>query len=208
MRILYFSTLPSTQKFARSHFFNEDTLIKAKCQTDGIGQRGKTWLDAIGNFSGTFIFKNQVQHTQYLGHFSLIIACGCAFYFESLGFYDFSFKWPNDIYNKQMTKKMGGILCELNAEDLLVGIGLNLYHTPHSLFTTFYDEGASLHAFSSPDFFNVLKNILNQYQEQGFDFILEEWLKRCGHKDKYVEFSDDHFGIFKNLTREGIPIFW
>ncbi|CAO4840702.1 MAG: Bifunctional ligase/repressor BirA [Holosporales bacterium] len=208
MRILYFSALSSTQKFARSHLFNEDTLIKAKRQTDGIGQRGKTWIDATGNFSGTFVFKDQVRYTKHVGHFSLIIAYGCALYFESLGFYDFSFKWPNDIYNKPMTKKMGGILCELNADDLLVGIGLNLYHTPLPIFTTFHDEGASLHAFLSRNFFMTLKNVLNQCQEKGFDFIRGEWLKRCGHKDKYVEFSDDHFGIFKDLTPAGIPIFW
>lgn len=208
MRILHFSKLPSTQQFARSLFFDEDTLIKTHQQTDGIGQRGKTWLDAQGNFSGTFVFKNHVAYARNAGLFSLVIACGCALYFESLAFYEFSFKWPNDIYNKQMTKKMGGILCELNGDDLLVGIGLNLYQPPNSLFSSFQDEGACLHDFSSWNFFKMLKKVLNQYQEQGFAFFKDEWLKRCGHKDKYIEFSQDHFGIFKELSPDGVPIFW
>jgi BirA family biotin operon repressor/biotin-[acetyl-CoA-carboxylase] ligase len=89
----------------------------AKEQTNGKGQRGKSWeTDPGSNILKPF-------------HLSVAVAVACYDLFEKFAGEDTSIKWPNDLYWRD--RKAGGILIEnihrgKEWNQAIVGIGINI----------------------------------------------------------------------------------
>ena len=211
--IIIFKTLPSTHVHAKEVLtdVNDYTLILAKEQTSGIGQRGKTWLGSTGNFYGSFIFKNILLNQEKIGQVSLVTAVALGGYFLENDFEDFSFKWPNDIYDKAFKKKMCGILCEYDDGHLIISIGINFF-TPqlaHENMTSLTDLGANffIEKWSNRALFKHLDEALKHYIDFGFSRFQKNWLAYCGHVEKYLQTSCHKKGIFINLDENALPVF-
>ncbi|PAF48428.1 biotin--[acetyl-CoA-carboxylase] ligase [Helicobacter sp. 12S02634-8] len=129
MEILYFDILPSTQTYL-SEQLKAAKLISPICvvadkQTAGIGSRGNVWEQAREALSFSFAIKLS-ELPQDLPLQSASIFFGFIFkeVLVSLGF-DVWLKWPNDLYiGKQ---KAGGVMSSVCREDIVCGIGLNIY---------------------------------------------------------------------------------
>ncbi|MBN2443055.1 MAG: biotin--[acetyl-CoA-carboxylase] ligase [Spirochaetales bacterium] len=119
------------------------TVVCAGFQTKGRGRfPGRKWMsDPGGNLLFTIILKKtmlpfSVERLPVIIGFILCVFCE-----EYLGFSP-SIKWPNDILYHH--KKITGILCEADGENVFCGIGMNcnqelfpgdLKHTSASIFT-------------------------------------------------------------------------
>lgn len=120
-------SVPSTNDWAK---FNIDSaLIQgndvyiAHQQTKGRGRYGKTWWSPEGmGLYASFVKKyNQIDTdmlTTWLGH-------GIVTVLKKYTLLDIHQEGINDIYLDK--RKLGGILCEVYKDYLIVGVGLNLF---------------------------------------------------------------------------------
>ena len=102
-------------------------LVVAYTQTHGHGRFKRPWISHEGNFYGTFFLKRP----NIEGSLSLNVA---AHIFKKIEPYSaglLRFKWPNDLLLNG--KKVSGILLERLDDFLLVGIGINLKHSPQNI---------------------------------------------------------------------------
>jgi BirA family biotin operon repressor/biotin-[acetyl-CoA-carboxylase] ligase len=102
-------------------------LVVAYTQTHGYGRFKRSWISQEGNFLGTFF----LPYNNIEGGLSLKVA---QHIFKKLSPYCngiLRFKWPNDLMLGG--KKLSGILLEKEDDFLLVGIGINLKHSPENI---------------------------------------------------------------------------
>lgn len=142
MRIRYFDTLPSTNRYCKLLSQNETEefdVIVAREQTNGIGQRGNHWESDGGcNLTFSIILKPVflAMSDQYM--MTKAVALGVHDWVSSI-LHDearsVKIKWPNDIYVGD--KKICGILIENDIQNQhlmrsIVGIGININQTQFS----------------------------------------------------------------------------
>ena len=132
MKIYSFSLLPSTQKWLIKKL--EEGRVELPCavitemQTDGIGSRNSNWIGKRGNFFSSFAIPLELLPDD-------LPLTSTSIYFASLmkdTLKNFGskvwVKWPNDLYID--SKKVGGCLTLKKADVMIVGIGINIAHTP------------------------------------------------------------------------------
>tara|TARA_B100000900_G_scaffold285120_1_gene244349 strand:+ start:4484 stop:5227 length:744 start_codon:yes stop_codon:yes gene_type:complete len=178
--LLKFSFLSSTNdccwELLSDKSLPDGTVVWSPLQTQGKGQRGKSWLSEEGkslSFSIVFKPKVNVSEQYFLNKaISLGVCEGVAF----LGVKS-KIKWPNDIYVGN--KKLAGILIENSLrgrllQDVIVGVGVNI---------------------NQEEFPKYLPNpvSLKQVLQQTFDIevVLKEF---CYYIEKrYMQFMAGHF---------------
>lgn len=185
-------TLASTNDFAlklvEEGISEEGTLVHAKHQTQGRGQRSTSWHASPGD-SLTFsliCYPNFLKaHRQF--YLTQVVALGLVRGFSELtGLEGFVVKWPNDIYFHG--QKLGGVLIESSlSKDVIkasvMGIGINLNQiqfpddlpNPVSLYQitgSQYDSKAVMHQLAKWiwNFYEKLRQgsfeaIKNQYEQ-------------------------------------------
>lgn len=213
-QFLEFDQLDSTQLYARTLLdqIKTHTLITAKIQTHGIGQRGNKWISFSDNFCGSFIFHNILNlKTEHPGRIAIIMAAAIGQFFNMHQFKKFSFKWPNDIYDEQCIRKLAGILCEIHDQHLIVGIGINFLSHPKTLHNATSLTGLDAHYllknWDKLAFFKHLHHALLIYNDEGFDIFQHYWEQYCGHINKFIRTSCGKEGIFTALQTNGFPQF-
>jgi len=122
MQHLHIKECASTQTLLKDNFvdLSQPILVSTDFQNQGIGRRGSPWshLEHALAFSFTLPLNRTLTLTP------IEIGCLLADYFAPNLF----MKWPNDLLNIKK-EKVGGILCQLVGENLVVGVGLNLFVT-------------------------------------------------------------------------------
>ena len=109
--------------------FPEGTVVYAKNQSNGKGQRGGSWTaEALSSLTFSLLLKPSFLPISKAYDLSICIALAIHDCLNELR-PGFSIKWPNDIYFED--KKVAGILIEnqLNKssyQNAVVGIGLNV----------------------------------------------------------------------------------
>lgn len=130
-KILYFSEIDSTNLYSKRNIDNLVTgdVILSSFQTNGLGQRGKSWQsDKNLGLYFSIIIKNNL-HLEKLQFLTLLTAYSLSTVIKNLEL-DVSIKEPNDIYIGN--KKISGILVENQISKknnkTIIGIGLNVNH--------------------------------------------------------------------------------
>lgn len=99
-------------------------------QTSGRGRLGREWLDGAGNFMGSTVVHPDRSDPPAS---SLALLTGLALYEVLAPLVAHSpalqLKWPNDVLFGGA--KLAGVLLEMVAGCVIVGIGVNLTHAPH-----------------------------------------------------------------------------
>lgn len=131
MKLKFYDSLESTNTFLKDNSGAVDpmTLVAARAQTSGRGQRGNSWESEPGmNLTCSFYFHPQGILPSEQFAISEAIALAAT---DTLGFYgiEAKVKWPNDIYCND--SKICGILIEHSVsteriERTIAGIGLNI----------------------------------------------------------------------------------
>ena len=178
--LLKFSFLSSTNDYCwellSDKSLPDGTVVWTPLQTNGKGQRGKSWLAEDGkSLLLSIVLKPKVNVSmQYF--LNKAIALGVCEGVSSLGV-EAKIKWPNDIYVGD--KKLAGILIENSLrgslmQEVVVGVGVNI---------------------NQEEFAKDLPNpiSLKQVLQQTFDIevVLEEF---CYYIEKrYMQFKAGHF---------------
>ena len=132
--INWFNSLDSTNNVALSHLpdIPSGTVIAAREQTAGRGQRGNTWFTEPGkNLTFSVVLKPSGLEAGEAHLLNYLASVAVAEFLEGYGV-SCSIKWPNDIYLGR--KKICGILVEnsLSGSKVaasVIGIGININQT-------------------------------------------------------------------------------
>ncbi|MCM1002108.1 biotin--[acetyl-CoA-carboxylase] ligase [Wolbachia pipientis] len=206
---------------------NEATIIADK-QTDGRGRTGKSWVSPKGNFCASLIidllhnrsgiiptlgsrvtyWNNNRENLSKLTELTFVTAVAVGNTLSLfIGDSNIQYKWPNDILVDD--KKISGILLEKksNSNWLVIGIGINIDHTPLSEATCVSSYGKSV--FNT----DLLKELIinfNKLRKQwifdGFYAIREMWLKRAFRMNEQISVKlagKLHEGIFVDIDKSG-----
>jgi BirA family transcriptional regulator, biotin operon repressor / biotin---[acetyl-CoA-carboxylase] ligase len=156
--------------------------IIADEQTEGRGRLGRNWVSKPGNLYATFLFPfNAPAHTS--AQISFVAAL--AVYDVATNFIkdaDITLKWPNDCLINGA--KFSGILAEMHANQMALGMGLNVLHSPQDLPYPATHLGAHVNQITVQAAFeelsSSLQNWLNIWNESnGFSTIRKSWETRC-----------------------------
>lgn len=220
--LLTFDILDSTHDEARRIApanRGKNIAVMAKTQTAGRGRYGRAWLSPPGNLYLSLVVWDNCP-LRILAELSFVAALAAG---ESLLPYlpnpeDLAYKWPNDILLGN--RKTAGILLESlvsednkKAEGVLVGIGVNLVHTPpvpDKPATSLKDNGCILPENAVEEigrkFLEAFNQCYRQWATYGFCTIREQWLQRAWNLGKpiTVDFGNRKLeGIFHGMTPTG-----
>ena len=135
--INWFNSLDSTNNVALSHLqeIPSGTVIAAREQTAGRGQRGNTWFTEPGkNLTFSIVLKPEGLKAGDAHLLNYLASVAVAEFLEGYGV-SCCIKWPNDIYVGR--KKICGILVENSLSGgcvaaSVIGIGININQTQFS----------------------------------------------------------------------------
>lgn len=130
--LIVLESTPSTNDFCMKLVLEKQlpdgTVVWAKEQTAGKGQREKKWLSAKGSSLTFSVLLHPKTDLKQQFFFNKAIAVGLCEGVKELGI-DAQIKWPNDIYVNN--RKLSGILIEnslrgVQLQHCVVGIGVNI----------------------------------------------------------------------------------
>jgi BirA family biotin operon repressor/biotin-[acetyl-CoA-carboxylase] ligase len=185
-RIYHFEETSSTQDIAwRLGLKNlgEGTLVVSERQKKGRGRLYREWFSPYGGIYFSLILKPDFILINEIPQIALLASLGCVYGIKEATGLQCSLKWPNDILIAE--KKVGGILCELSAEQdrinfIILGVGINVNTR------VLPSQATSLFLSTKRKFCRILilQRVLEQIEilydrakNKGFSSILEEWEK-------------------------------
>ncbi|MDK2823497.1 MAG: BirA family transcriptional regulator [Clostridia bacterium] len=187
----------------------EGTVVVAEQQLQGKGRLGRTWISPKGKgIWVSVILRPNILPTKS-PQITFVLAVGMIKALRKILPIKAKIKWPNDILiNKQ---KVAGILTELSAEIervnyIVFGIGVNVNQDKEEFPIEFRDKATSLKSVLGYEVsrVKVLQAMLeeieisyNQYLEQGFQIVLDEW------KDNSLTLGQQVEVIMDNQKLEG-----
>jgi len=128
------NAISSTNNYLKEKLSNaackDGDLIWTKHQTEGRGQRNKSWLSEANKSLSLSIYKTFEGKTpQHPFEISSAVACAIIRTLHSMGIPGLNIKWPNDILS--CNYKIGGILIEnyykySRLNETIIGLGLNI----------------------------------------------------------------------------------
>lgn len=117
-------------RLAAGELVAEGTWLVADRQIAGRGRLGRNWSDGNGNFMGSTAVRVMAGDPPPA---TLALATGLAVHAAVSGYIPAPghalLKWPNDVLVNGI--KLAGILLERVADQVVVGIGVNLAQAPH-----------------------------------------------------------------------------
>ena len=171
------------------------SVLVCELQRAGRGRRGNSWQSGLGGsltFSLLWRFKRGAAG---LSGLSLAAGVAMARALASLGIEGVQLKWPNDLLHAG--RKLGGILIELHGDAAVIGIGLNL-HLRAGVRDAIAQPVTDLAAIAKhlPQRNRLLAatlielaRVLEQFTEQGFAPLRQEWVSRHAHQGRLVTLS-------------------
>jgi BirA family transcriptional regulator, biotin operon repressor / biotin---[acetyl-CoA-carboxylase] ligase len=184
------------------------SVLACELQSAGRGRRGNRWQSGLGGgltFSLLWRFR---QGAMGLAGLSLAAGVATARALASLGIEGVQLKWPNDLLHAG--RKLGGILVELQGEAAgpsaaVIGIGLNLrlraglrdaIAQPVTDLASIAERVPPRNRLLAVALIE-LAQVLEQFAEQGFAPLRQEWVSRHAHQGRLVTLSS---GEGKSVT--------
>jgi BirA family biotin operon repressor/biotin-[acetyl-CoA-carboxylase] ligase len=187
--IAYQRETPSTQEIAKAlaaQGVAEGTIVVAETQSKGRGRVGRQWSSPQGGVYFSIILRPDMKPSEAL-RLPLVAGVAVAQAIKRNTKLTPKLKWPNDIMLG--SKKIGGILTEMNAEMdrldwVIVGIGLNV-NTPHESFpeevegvaTSLMEAGGKniLRVKLLQDILFEFESLYDELAKSGFETIRMKW---------------------------------
>jgi len=195
---------------------NHGTIVITENQTNGKGQKNKTWGMVPGK---SLVFSLILSKNYPINHSGLICLSVSLALIESLNKrgLDAQLKWPNDLLIDG--KKIGGILCETKIEkndikNMVIGVGVNVNESiaehDESIqknLTTMFEVSKHPHQreLIVAEFINSFELMLNKLSTEP-NQIIEEWLDKCMHLNEKILFLQNEKileGVFCGLDNNG-----
>lgn len=184
------------------------TVIWALRQHRGRGRQGRVWASPEGNLYGSIILRPVGGALSYgLYSFVMALALWDAVY-DFLPQAHIELKWPNDVLVEG--KKISGILLEVGAGWLVIGIGLNIAHFPEN--PLYPVTSLAAETLSPPSVKVVLDRVLLAladwavlYEREGFAPLRTAWLAKARKGAMRVRLPNAEIhGEFMDLDHDGV----
>ena len=191
------------------------TVVQALEQNSGRGRHGKTWDSQRGNLFMSLLLRPAVGSRRWSELSFLSAVAVATILSEYIKSQSIEVKWPNDVLING--KKIAGILLEVldfgaKTPAVSVGIGINISKKPKEFeypVTCIQDYKNEI---TSSD--EVLTSLLHSFvhwfriwENDGFDMIRTEWMKRAYKLDGTVEVEGKNGSSakfkFKGIDAEG-----
>lgn len=219
---LYLDRVESTIEVAEKQKYN--TLVLAKEQTNGRGQRGNKWISPVGCAMASLRIECPkisplAKRLCFLQH---IMAMSAAWALEKidpvrLGREYIALKWPNDIVYKRGLLKLGGILVKTldrpDHHDVTLSFGLNVHNRePTTCIEEILSSGTSNDNIDLSidsviaDIMNNLEYYTYELDDNKFKRIKEEYESRCLQMNKVVLDAEHGTILVKGVSDEGYLI--
>lgn len=212
-----FASIDSTNQYLKDHASSAELeIVCAETQTAGRGRFGRSWYSPFGEniyFSMRRLFQGDVSR---LSGLSLVISLAILAAMSRLNIKEtIQIKWPNDlIWNNQ---KLSGCLIEIQAESnaeatLIIGIGINVNadfnHEDHQGWTSLYQMNQKYfdRSLLVAHLILSLNQYLNQFEEHGLLFFIEEWAIYDYLKGKEITIQDAYTtktGLAMGINSQG-----
>ncbi len=176
-----FSSLSSTNTYllerAKTHA-PSGWVCLAEEQTQGRGRRGREWFSPYGENIYCSLLWRFVGVEQSMSGLSLAVAVMVAHVLKKYGIEEgIQLKWPNDILFDN--RKLAGILLEKSGENIVMGVGLNLFLPENTDdkridIATITDKPVSRNYFAGL-LLNELLEKLPVYETYGLNAFIEAW---------------------------------
>lgn len=197
IRQIHLEQCDSTQdelKEQLSLYPGENILVSCDLQTSGRGRGDKAWTPMPGTLYMSFTVSPSIVPSFTAIELSILVAE----FFEGS---KLSLKWPNDIFNHE-DLKCCGILVQTSQNQMIAGIGVNLYSD-----SEFFGG-----VFSLP--FNCdkkswcmeLVKFINENRFSHMDTLKKRWSEKCFHLNENVIIIDGGqktIGKFRGLGDYG-----
>ena len=180
--------------------------IFAKQQTAGRGRRGRVWTSDEGNLFATLLMEAPPNAAELCFVAGLVVAETLETFAPGL---KAALKWPNDVLLQG--RKAAGILLEMEAGALAIGIGVNLVQHPENTEFPATSLKAVSAAEATPDI--VLARLAGLWstwyevwRREGLAFIRKAWLARAAGLGEPIRarLSDGEVvGVFEDLDQDG-----
>ena len=185
----------------------EGLVIWALEQNVGRGRQGRQWESPAGNLYASVVLRPPTARREW-GRYSFVAAL--AIYDCVGGFLPHSLvelKWPNDVLVGG--KKISGILLESGEDFLVVGMGLNVLHSPEN--PLYPATSLSVEQAEIPPLEDILTNILKAFgvwydrmKAEGFAPVRAAWLARARQGAVRVRLDQGEIhGQFVDLDENG-----
>lgn len=196
--IIKLNATSSTNNYLKDKLSNaaceDGDLIWTKHQTEGRGQRNKSWLSEANKSLSLSIYKTfETKTPQHPFEISSAVACAVIRTLHSIGIPRLNIKWPNDILS--CNKKIGGILIENTFKNnkltnSILGFGLNVNQSDFSKFP----HAASLFSLTKKKW-----NIEKVFEALIYALEQDEFTNLVKHRDANLETFNSY------LWRKGKP---
>ena len=183
-------SIDSTQTALKSSSPAHGDVIVAEYQSAGRGRLDRTFESTTGTGLLFSAFVKPNRDKSEWGFIPLLVGLSVA---EVLGI-EFFTKWPNDILSD--LGKVGGILCEIHGDGIVIGVGLNISTTEDQLpvptaSSVFITTG------QSPDRNQLLPAILKEIA-----FNLSEWEAGDSMEDLIDDYLDSSATMGKRVSAQ------
>jgi BirA family biotin operon repressor/biotin-[acetyl-CoA-carboxylase] ligase len=209
MKTVHLGQCNSTQEYLKIHLDNlqvedKSVLISTDLQLSGKGRSGNFWH----SYEGSLAFSFCIKPSEVLTLSSLEIGVLISHFFEEKYRKIIQLKWPNDLMNDE--GKCGGILIQNIQDQLIVGVGLNLFQLEDQKRQDEYPHSFLFHHnIFSEDYKKILPEKIYQYildNRINSQRIIEEWNRLCIHKNQLVSFENGEelsHGFFLGIGNSG-----
>jgi BirA family biotin operon repressor/biotin-[acetyl-CoA-carboxylase] ligase len=175
---------------------SESVLVSCENQISGRGRGENVWKAMPGSLCLSLNIKPHVVMSYTALELSVIVAK----YFESKA-KNLKLKWPNDLWDEH-GKKCGGILIQGSQNQLLAGIGINLFSHDEifgGVFSGAFEIDKKVWSRELAEY--ILANRYSSTEE-----LRKDWLKRCGHLNELVRVTEAgqvFEGMFQGIGEHG-----
>jgi BirA family biotin operon repressor/biotin-[acetyl-CoA-carboxylase] ligase len=125
-RVWRFDTIDSTQSEAKrliAQGQGDGALVLAGSQTAGRGRMSRAWHSPPGNIYLSLVLQPSLPLRDW-GALTLLSALALVETLDTFGIGGAALKWPNDVLIRG--RKVAGMLAEIEADRLVLGVGVNL----------------------------------------------------------------------------------
>jgi BirA family biotin operon repressor/biotin-[acetyl-CoA-carboxylase] ligase len=181
------------------------TVLTALAQTQGRGRLGRHWWSS-GEDSLTFSLLWRFSSSTALTGLTLAVGVAVVEGLETLGIDGLALKWPNDIWRHR--RKLAGLLVEVNADTVVIGVGLNRRispHMPQALREAAAALDGDLSIFQTQAaVLTTLRHHLQAFEQGYFAQQRARWMSLCGHMGQTITVRDS--GVDRSGRCVGIDI--
>lgn len=167
-------------------------LVSCEDQVSGRGRGENKWKA----MPGTLCLSMNITAHPVMSYTAIEIAVIVAEFFEKKG-RALKLKWPNDLWDLN-EKKCGGILVQGTQNNLLAGIGVNLYSGDPDFGGVF----AEAFPVDKKSYALELATYISKNRIDDVAALRSRWLLKCGHLNQMVRITDGTEsieGIFQGL---------